>query len=160
MLSNPLFWAACVALLGLALTVKQLFARKAVRQHRRPDKLDEWKNETRIQSDYWEGPLASPDDRRQRSRRQAAPKEIHFRISEGAIAKPGFVIDRSSGGLRLALEQALPVDSHVFLKADQAPSGTPWAEAVVCWCKPMDDRFDLGCQFVGNVPWNVLLLFG
>ncbi len=160
MLSNPLFWAAAVALVGLALLVKQLFARKVVHKQRRPDKLDEWKNETRIQSDYWEGPLASPDDRRQRSRRMAAPKAIHFRLSEGATPKPGVVLDRSSGGLRLALEQALPVDAHVFLKADQAPVGTPWAEAVVCWCKPVDDQFELGCRFLENVPWNVLLLFG
>ena len=93
-------------------------------RHRRPDKLDEWKNETRIQSDYWEGPLASPDDRRQRSRRQAAPKEIQFRLSEGATAKPGFVIDRSSGGLRLALEEAnaeetASSDAQTFVRQGQ-----------------------------------------
>jgi hypothetical protein len=70
------------------------------------------------------------------------------------------VLNRTSGGLRLAVERAVPVGTTLRLRACNAPPKTPWAEVLVVWCEEMGEYSELGCQFRGQIPWNVLLMFG
>jgi hypothetical protein len=44
--------------------------------------------------------------------------------------------------------------------AANAPDTTPWVTIVVRSCKPVGNRFDLGCEFETTPPWSILLLFG
>jgi hypothetical protein len=70
------------------------------------------------------------------------------------------VLNRTSGGLRLAIQQDVPVGIILWLRACNAPENTPWAEVFVRWCEQSDGYFEVGCQFQGKLPWSVLLMFG
>jgi hypothetical protein len=72
----------------------------------------------------------------------------------------GYVVDRSTGGLRLALAAGLAAGTAVQVKAKHAPDTTPWVTVIVRSCRPSEGHFELGCEFEKTPPWNVLLLFG
>jgi hypothetical protein len=74
--------------------------------------------------------------------------------------RQALVMNRTSGGLRLAVERAVPVGTTLRLRACNAPANTPWAEVLVVWCEELDEYVEVGCQFKGKLPWSVLLLFG
>lgn len=73
---------------------------------------------------------------------------------------PAYVVDRSTGGLRLALATGLAAGIALQVRAKHAPDTTPWVTVLVRSCRPTDDHFELGCEFEKTPPWNVLLLFG
>lgn len=72
----------------------------------------------------------------------------------------GYVVDRSTGGLRLALAAGLAAGTALQVRTTHAPDTIPWVTVVVRSCRPSDDHFELGCEFEKTPPWNVLLLFG
>ena len=74
--------------------------------------------------------------------------------------KFGVVLDRSTGGLRIASEVPVAPGCPLQLRAEEAPPDTPWVAVAVRACTPDQDRFVLGCEFETTPPWNVLLLFG
>jgi hypothetical protein len=74
--------------------------------------------------------------------------------------KFGVVLDRSTGGLRIASEVPVVPGCPLQLMAEEAPPDTPWVAVAVRSCTPDQDRFVLGCEFETTPPWNVLLLFG
>ena len=73
---------------------------------------------------------------------------------------PAYVVDRSTGGLRLALATGLAAGIALQVRAKHAPDSTPWVTVLVRSCRPNEDHFELGCEFEKTPPWNVLLLFG
>ncbi len=73
---------------------------------------------------------------------------------------PAYVVDRSTGGLRLALATGLAAGIALQVRAKHAPDTTPWVTVLVRSCRPTEDHFELGCEFEKTPPWNVLLLFG
>ncbi len=103
----------------------------------------------------------SASDRRNSVRRDGPPVEV-------VISSPvfpngdsqGYVLDRSTGGLRLALAVATAPGSTLQVRARHAPETTPWVTVIVRSCKPIEKHFELGCEFDKTPPWNVLLLFG
>jgi hypothetical protein len=72
----------------------------------------------------------------------------------------GYVLDRSSGGLRLAMEKAFPIDATLQLRAKSAPPESPWVAIVIRSCRQVGDYFEVGAQFKDQVPWHLLLTFG
>jgi hypothetical protein len=70
------------------------------------------------------------------------------------------VLNRTSGGVRLAVQQDIPAGSILRMLAGNAPANTPWAEVSVRWCEEANGYFEVGCQFQGKLPWSVLLMFG
>jgi hypothetical protein len=79
---------------------------------------------------------------------------------ESAQAEPGLVINRSKGGLCVSVSQPVAVGTTLQLRACQAPDDTPWIPVLVRHCGANKDRWQLGCQFVEELPWSILLLFG
>jgi PilZ domain len=73
---------------------------------------------------------------------------------------PAYVVDRSTGGLRLALATGLAAGIALQVRAKHAPDTTPWVTVLVRSCRPTEGHFELGCEFEKTPPWNVLLLFG
>jgi hypothetical protein len=73
---------------------------------------------------------------------------------------PAYVVDRSTGGLRLALATGLAAGTALQVRAKHAPDTTPFVTVLVRSCRPTDGHFELGCEFEKTPPWNVLLLFG
>lgn len=109
----------------------------------------------------------SPDDekefgdRRITLRREGQPVPVH--LSSPAFhgeTRQGWVLDRSTGGLRVGLESPVAPGTAMQLLAENAPDTTPWTTTIVRSCKPVDGHYELGCEFEQTPPWNVLLLFG
>lgn len=100
-------------------------------------------------------------DRRTSVRRDGAPVEI---MVTSAVMKDGqtngYVLDRSTGGLRLALANGVAPGSSIQVRARHAPDTTPWVTVIVRSCRQSESHFELGVEFDKTPPWNVLLLFG
>jgi hypothetical protein len=74
---------------------------------------------------------------------------------------PGWVVDRSSGGLGMQAPRPAAVDALLLVRAVHAPEGAPWTEVRVRSSVQLGKgHWALGCEFVETPPWNVLLLFG
>ncbi len=100
-------------------------------------------------------------NRRNTVRREGQPVKIH--VSSPAFRNKmdsGYVLDRSTGGLRIALPAAVTPGSTMQVRADNAPDSVPWVTVVVRNCRNTGRHFELGCEFDQTPPWNVLLLFG
>jgi hypothetical protein len=100
-------------------------------------------------------------DRRTAVRREGQPVEVH--ISSPAFhgeTRSGWVMDRSTGGLRITTSAAVAPGTAMQILADNAPDTTPWVTVIVRSCKPNGKNYELGCEFETTPPWNVLLLFG
>ncbi len=100
-------------------------------------------------------------DRRNSLRREGQPVLVHIASPafHGAT-RDGWILDRSTGGLRIQIESQVAPGTALQVIAENAPDTTPWVTAIVRSCKPVDRQFELGCEFETTPPWNVLLLFG
>jgi hypothetical protein len=72
----------------------------------------------------------------------------------------GWVLDRSTGGLRIAVQDAIAVGATLQVRTENAPDTIPWVTVVVRSCRKDEKHHELGCSFETTPPWNVLLLFG
>lgn len=109
----------------------------------------------------WAPPEQSYADRRGAVRREGQPVRVliaaaTFRNGAG----DGYVIDRSTGGLKLATPAAVPPGSVVQVRAVDAPDTIGFVTLIVRSCRKGNNYFELGCEFEQTPPWNVLLLFG
>jgi hypothetical protein len=118
-----------------------------------------------VASPDWEAPhhMARHDERRRSIRRGGLPTPIlviDSKAGKRAKATEAYVLDRSSGGLRLALEKAFPAGSQLLAKPGNAPEGFEWVKLVVRNCREVGDYFELGCQFETDLELSRLLMFG
>ena len=72
----------------------------------------------------------------------------------------GFVLDRSTGGLRITVATAVEPGTNVQVRAANAPESVEFVGMMVRSCRKNGEFFVLGCEFEKTPPWNVLLLFG
>jgi hypothetical protein len=109
----------------------------------------------------WAPPEQSYADRREAIRREGTPVRV-------LLASPtfrngmsdGFILDRSTGGLRVAMSIAMAPGSTMQVRAVNAPDTIGFVTVIVRSCRKTDDFFIIGCEFEKTPPWNVLLLFG
>jgi hypothetical protein len=109
----------------------------------------------------WAPPEQSYADRRGAVRREGPPVRVH-------IASPtfrrgitdGYVLDRSTGGLRIAIETAVAPGTLLQVRAANAPDTVGFVTLIVRSCRKSHEFYELGCEFEQTPPWNVLLLFG
>ena len=105
-------------------------------------------------------PLPVPaGDRRSIMRREGLTAVV-LTGQDGRSPQRAYVVNRTSGGLRLAVKQTVPLGTILKLRACNAPANTPWADVLVVCCEVADGHIEVGCQFQGRIPWSVLLLFG
>lgn len=105
-------------------------------------------------------PLAT-QERRSTPRRRGNP--ISVSIANGTReANPyqGWVVDRSAGGLRLLVDEAVPAGTLLNVRPTKASPSFPWVQVKVKSCYPERKSWNLGCQFVQKVSWEDLQLFG
>jgi PilZ domain len=157
-LSDPSVWLA----LGSGFAVVLVFLLLG-RRHRRPAAIaviGENASEAKTVDDWPPNPN-QPDERRRTSRRSGVPTAIQMvEAKKFGKVQEGFVLDRSSGGLRVATERPLPTGSVLQVRPTNAPPETPWVIVIIRSCKESGDFFEIGCQFQEVVPWHVLLMFG
>jgi hypothetical protein len=72
----------------------------------------------------------------------------------------GFVLDRSTGGLCIALLTEVPRGVVLKVRAVDAPDTVDYVNVIVRNCRRQPDYYEVGCEFEQTPPWNVLLLFG
>lgn len=109
----------------------------------------------------WEPPDHSYADRRGAVRRDGTVVRVilaapGFRNGVGE----GFVLDRSTGGLRIAVTTPLQPGTVVQVRATNAPETVGFVGIQVRSCRKSGEFYELGCEFEKTPPWNVLLLFG
>jgi hypothetical protein len=109
----------------------------------------------------WDPPEQSYADRRGAIRREGTP--VRVVLASNAFrngVNHGYVVDRSTGGLRILIETALAPGSTLQIKAVNAPDNIEFVTLLVRSCRKHGEHFELGCEFEKTPPWNVLLLFG
>jgi hypothetical protein len=110
-------------------------------------------------SEYWSAKSLPAGDRRSIVRREGLTAVL-VTGEDGHSPQQAHVVNRTSDGLRLAVKQAVPVGTPLKVRACNAPANTPWADVRVVWCEVADGRIEVSCQFQGQIPRSVLLLFG
>lgn len=101
------------------------------------------------------------DERRRSVRRAGMPTPIFvLDQKQGRKARDGFVLDRSSGGVRLAVQKPVPTGTTLQIRPHTAADDTPWVSVIVRNCRELGDYYEIGCQFEEDLPWRILLLFG
>ena len=102
-----------------------------------------------------------PPERRLSLRRPGNPVRVQV-VGVDASQKPweAWVVDRSSGGLRLAVPKPVAVGARLQVRTMHDPACSPWVQLCVRGCWQREDLWVVGCQFVRLPPMNVLLLFG
>jgi hypothetical protein len=64
------------------------------------------------------------------------------------------------GGLRLSVVEAVPLGTRLSVRAANAPAKESWVEVEVKSCRCQEHRWELGCRFVDEPSYSVLLQFG
>jgi hypothetical protein len=110
----------------------------------------------------WLPPDAVAD--RRRGSRRAGPGTL-IRVcdtpdADSPATDEGLVLDRSTGGLCFAAHHPFAQGAVVFVRAVDAPPGSPWVGVTVRHCRDCGDHVMIGCEFLEPLPWNILLLFG
>lgn len=99
-------------------------------------------------------------ERRTSPRRKKMLRVLLIDPQENTEPFPGWVVDRSLGGLCLSVDHSIDVGAILQVRPSNAPDGTPWVEVRVQSLRPKETTFELGCAFIRTPSWNTLLLFG
>jgi hypothetical protein len=103
----------------------------------------------------------SKSERRAGPRRGGNPVAIYYQpLERKGQPLEGWVRDRSVGGMCIILHEQFAAGTFLRLLPVSAPDTTPWVDVEVRSCRKQGDGYELGCQFVKQPPWGVLLLFG
>ncbi len=106
----------------------------------------------------------NPQDQRYSFRRQGNPVQVYVKTAaEKTNPAVGSVLDRSIGGMRLALFQPVEIGAVLSIRPTNADDIVPWIELEIRSCRPsieMHDQFEIGCQYVKSPPYSIQLLFG
>jgi hypothetical protein len=103
----------------------------------------------------------SSADKRKHTRRGGDPRPVWLAVSpDGALAKNATVLDRSRGGLLLAVDESFDVGSVRYVRPCNADEDLEWIRLEVRHCRQRDGRWFLGCKFSNELPWGIILMFG
>jgi hypothetical protein len=70
------------------------------------------------------------------------------------------ILDRSRSGLCIAVSNPVPAETILTVRSEVYPDTAVWVQIRVRHCRQKDNRWLLGCSFVSDQPWSVLLTFG
>jgi hypothetical protein len=104
---------------------------------------------------------AGGKDKRRSLRRDSNPIAIF--VSDALIPGDpveGLVLNRSRGGLCLSVPQKADVGQLLAVRTADFPQALASVQLRVRHCKQTGEAWRLGCQFVDDLPWSTVLLFG
>src|SRR5262245_1611197 len=103
----------------------------------------------------------SPTEQRRALRRGGHPIRVALKAPPDMDPTwDAWVLERSMGGLGLLVDSEFPPGTILKVFPVSASQSAPWIDIEVKSCRPGEDGYELGCQFVKAPPWSVLLLFG
>jgi hypothetical protein len=103
----------------------------------------------------------SATEQRKSHRRCGNPVEVLLAPEQSTTpAWRGWVIDRSVGGLCLGVPNEFTEGFLLRVLPTNAATITPWTELEVRSCRSTNDGYEIGCRFVRQPPWSILLMFG
>jgi hypothetical protein len=105
----------------------------------------------------------SPHGRERRAslRRHGAPVEVLIAATEpGQEPTKGIVLDRSRGGLSISMSQPAATGSVLRVRVASLADEMACVDVEVRHCRRTGKHWLVGCKFVEELPWTVLLLFG
>jgi hypothetical protein len=100
-------------------------------------------------------------DKRRSIRRGGDP--VPVLVTDGLASTepvPGMVLNRSRGGLCLSVPQRIEVGQLLAVRTHAFPQDLASLQLRVRHCQPTADGWRIGCQFVEELPWNIILMFG
>jgi hypothetical protein len=156
--ADPAIWLA----LGSGMAVVLIFLFVGRRQHRAKPVVGSATDDAEPNpADVWMPPSKGPDERRRSVRRVGIPTAVQIIDPKKPKKKiGGYVLDRSSGGLRLAMEKPFSTGATLQVRPVNAPEESPWIDIIIRSCRDVGDYFETGGQFLEELPWHLLLLFG
>jgi hypothetical protein len=98
-------------------------------------------------------------ERRAAPRRKGNPVSVYIR-NGNADPFQGWVVDRSSGGLRLLVDDPLEPGCVLSVRPVKVHPAFPWVQVRVKNCHPERKSWSVGCQFVHKLAWDDLQQFG
>jgi hypothetical protein len=105
-----------------------------------------------------------PPEQRGAFRRQGNPVQVHVGSPDNKNdTEIGSVLDRSVGGMKLALFAEMPIGTVISIHPVHADAIVPWIDLEIRSCRPSEEmpgQFDIGCQYVKSPPYSIQLLFG
>lgn len=108
--------------------------------------------------------LSKKANNRSANRRQGNPIEVHIATPDDKKVRTlGSVLDRSVGGMRLAVFSEMTPGSVISVLPTQADRIEYWVDLEIKSCRPsesMPGQFEIGCQYVKSPPYSIQLLFG
>jgi hypothetical protein len=101
------------------------------------------------------------EERRADPRRKGNPVSVQV-SNEKATSEPfqGWVVDRSTGGVRLLVDQEVKPNTVLSVRPTKSHPGFTWVQVKVKSCKPERSSFNLGCQFMRKLTWAEMQAFG
>lgn len=104
--------------------------------------------------------IATPEDKRKTQRRIGRNVEVVLSNDRGkTLLSKAYVVDRSSGGLRLSSVNRIPVDIIIQVRATTEVT-LAWMDVRVKHCNKVKDRWEIGCEFLKPPSYTDLLQFG
>lgn len=100
------------------------------------------------------------EERRATSRRRQSMVHVFDEAKTSTDPYRGFVVDRSLGGLCLAVPHEVQEETILRVRPVSAPASTPWVLVQVRNRRSKGGIWELGCEFLRTPSWEVLLLFG
>jgi hypothetical protein len=99
-------------------------------------------------------------DKRSGRRRWGNPTSVYLTSALLSGRLHGVVINRSTGGLGIFVDQKMQLGTLLEVRGVEAPRYVPSAEIEVKFCRKVRGHYIIGCQFVHEIPWNVRVWFG
>jgi len=116
------------------------------------------RTETEPEPEANDGP---PGERRASPRRVGNPVSVQISSEEDESESfQGWVVDRSSGGIRLLVDQAFDAGTILNLRPTKAHPSLTWIKVEVKSCRPERNSYKIGCEFVTKPSWAELQAFG
>src|SRR5205823_1820377 len=99
-------------------------------------------------------------ERRSSRRRWANPIEVRLTSPFHEQPQHGLVINRSTGGLAVLTDANFSPGTVLFVRPEEAPASVPAVEVEVRHSRMVSKLCLIGCQYRGELPWNVKVWFG
>jgi hypothetical protein len=99
-------------------------------------------------------------ERRAALRRRGNTVQVALGYPDQEATFPGWVIDRSQGGLCLLVENEIAPGTVMRVRPRTSSEPTQWIAITVRSCRAEGTQFEIGVQFQQTPNWNLLLQFG